>query len=823
MNTLLMDLRFALRKLAKNPGFAAIMMLTFALGIGATTAIFSVVYGVLLRPLPYSQPDQILRLWEVNETGHQMNFADPNFEDVRQQSRTLASVAEYSSGIESISGGSEPSRTMVSAVSQDFFKVMGVQPVFGRGFLADEQKFGGAPVALVRNSFWKQSLNSTPDLTSVKLRIENKAFTVVGVLPAWFNFPDDSEVWVPREIYERLPSRSAHNWEVIGRLRDGTRKEEAAGELSGIAARIKQQFANDANLTGIATIPLREATTGSVRPTLLLLLGATFFLLLIACANVANLLLAQSASRVRELVIRVAMGAEQTRLLRQFLTEGLLISLLGGGLGVLAARWGIDALLALAPGKLPRLEEVKMNAPVALFALGLTIAIGISLGVLNALRSARGNLRAQLAEGGQRLSGELRSYRMGRLLIAGQLGASIVLLVGAGLLGRSLTRVLTIKPGFNVERVLTMNLALPSAGWDMENDERAGEARVRLVSQILDRIHGLPGAGETGGTNCLPMGGSFLPDGTYILFAPGEALPSSMDGFEKLFHDASRTGQAVRCVVGGNYFQALGIPLLHGRFFDARDTMAAPHSAVISASLAREKWPGQDPLGHLIEFGNMDGDVRLLTVVGVVADIRAENLEKEPFPTIYMDYRQRPKGADEFTVVMRTEGHPDSFFVPAQRIVREIDPSIPPRFKTFSQVLAGSLESRRFSLLLMTIFSATALLLSLAGIYGVTTYHVSRRTPEIGLRMALGATVNNVMALVIRQEMLAVLVGIAVGLVAAFAMARAMQSMLFGIGSGDPYTFLGVSFGMAVVALVACYIPARRATHVDPLSALRYE
>src|SRR5438552_1007242 len=817
MGTLLQDLRYGLRMLAKNPGVTAVAVLTLALGIGATSAIFSAVYGVLLRPLPYPQPDQIVELREVSAQGQAMNFADPNFEDLRSQSRALAAAAEYGAWVESVSGGSEPRRTMVASVSRDFFSVMGVEPIVGRAFAAQDQHVGAAPVALLSYGYWKQYVGGIADFSAVKLNIENQPYSVIGVLPPGFQFPFDSDIWVPRELSKSLPSRSAHNWRVVGRLRDGIPPAQARAELSGIARQLKQQDGQDTMMTDVAVSPLRDALTAEVRPALLTLLGAVGFLLLVACANVANLLLAQAAARERELSIRAALGAGRGRLVRQFLTEALLLSVAGGGLGVLAAFWGVDTLVALAPPNLPRLEDVSINLPVLLFALAVSVWVAAGLGISTALRAAPGNLQGALVERGQGQAGTPGSQRLGRLIVAGQLAITLVLLVGAGLLARSLLRVLSVDPGFRTEHILTMDLALPGA-----YDDAAKVPRVQFLNALFAQLRTIPGVQEVGGTGRLPLT-PFLSNGTYIVMNPNERLPGLSQELEQLFHDPTRTGYAEYCPASEGYFRALGIPLLRGRLFDDRDTLEAPHVALVSQSLARQKWPQQDPLGQTIEFGNMDGDLRLLTVVGVVGDVREETLEAPAPPTIYVNYRQRPQATWRWTVVLRTDVAPAAVLRAAQEIVRKLDPNIPPSSGTFTQVVSASLKARRFNLTLVGVFALAALLLAVAGIYGVTAYSVARRTHELGVRMALGARAGDVLRLVLGQGLLTLATGVAVGTGGSFVLTRAIQSLLFGVGANDPVTFAGVTLLLMLVALLATYVPARRASRLDPMAALRHE
>ncbi len=822
MGTLLQDVRYGLRMLGKSPGFTAIAVLTLALGIGATTAIFSVVYGVMLRPLPYPQPDRLVSLYEVNARGGHMHFADQNFADVRSGARALESAAEYSSWQEIVSGGAVPTRVETASVSADFFRVMGIHPIRGREFALPEQKFGAAPAALVSYNYWQQVLGGAQDLSTLKLRISGKAASVVGVLPPGFHFPSGSDVWVPRELYETLPSRTAHNWRVVARLRPGVTPAQAYAELHGIARRLKQQFGQDTMMEDVSVTRLADDLTSPVRPALVMLLGAVGFLLLVACANVANLMLARAAAQERDLAVRAALGASRRKLALQFLTESGLLAVAGGALGVVAAAWGVDALLALAPGNIPRVEEVSLNLPVLAFALGISILVAMVLGVFTALRATSRNLQGTLAEGGFARTGSLRLQRLGRGIVAAQLGVTLILLVGAGLLGRSLLRVLSVDPGFRTDHIVTMDLSLPADlanSWEEKDSDQI--RRVQFIHDVLGQMSHLPSVHEVGGTNALPLT-TGLSDGTYVLMNPGDKLPT-MEEYEQLFHDHSRTGDANYCVASPGFFRALGIPLVQGRMFDDRDTMDSPPVALISESLARERWPNQDPLGHLIEFGNMDGDVRFLTVVGVVGDIREDSLENKPFPTVYVDYAQRPQRANDFTFVIRTDADPAMLIPSVRRIVRELAPDIPPRFNTFDQVLSSSLQSRRFNLILVAVFAASALILAAAGVFGVMAYSVERRTREIGVRVALGATRRQVLSLVVGQALLTAAIGVGAGLLGSLALTHLVQSLLFGVEATDPVTFVVVALLLALVALAASLVPARRAAKVDPMVALRYE
>jgi predicted permease len=827
MDTLRQDLVYGVRRLHQTAGFTLMAVATLALGIGTTTAIFSVVHGVLLQPLPYPNPDRIVRLYELDAAGHKMDFADPNFEDVREGARSLDGAAEYKSGVFSVSAGGEQSRTVVGIVSADFFHVFGVRPERGRSFAPDEQRVGAPASVLVSHDFWVRRLGGNASLDALKMTVDGRAAAVVGVLPARFAFPDDAEIWAPRELFERLPSRTAHNWHVIARVGDGVGVAAARAEVSTIARRVHEAHGQDTRrsidalasfeLVDASVVPLREAMTGHVRSPLVMLLAAAASLLLIASGNVVNMLLAQAATRARELAIRTALGAPRLRLIRQLLTEALVLSLVAGAGGVLLALWGVEALRALAPSNLPRLDEVAVSRPVLLFALAVSVVVAGALGGLIAWRATAGDPQSGLAEGGRGEVALARTQRLGRLMIAGQVAATLVLLVGAGLLGRSLMRVLSIDPGFDRSQVVAIDLALPEAeGAD------ALARRAAFLTDLTSRLRGVPGIREVGGTNALPLVTSGA-NGTFAELGPQDPPPAVMADVERLFKEKTRTGEAEFRVASAGYFRALRIPLRQGRVFDETDTREAPHAAVVSESLAKRQWPGQDPLGRRLEFGNMDGDLRPLTVVGVVGDVRADRLETAHRPTIYVDYRQRPAAAGRFTVVARTDADPAGAMAAARDIIRALDPTVPPRFRTFAAAVSASLGQRRFDLTLVGMFAGTALLLSMAGVYGVTAYWVARRTREIGVRMALGARGADVVRLVLGQGLAPVAIGVVLGAVIAGGLTRAIASMLFGVTPEDPLTFAAVALLVALVATLAGYLPARRATRVDPMVALRCE
>jgi putative ABC transport system permease protein len=810
------DCRYALRQLRKNPGFSAVGVLTLALGIGVATAIFSVVYGVLLRPLSFPDPDRIVAIFEVTSKGRPSRLADPNFDDFRDQSRSFEAIAKYTDWTASVSGASQPTRTTVAAVSPGFFGVLRVPPILGRGFTAEDARKGGAPTVLVGFEYWRQYLGSVQDLSQAHLKIDGAVYSVIGVLPAGFRFPADTDLWLPADLHGENPSRTSHNYSAIARLKDGVTVEQANRDVRAIARRIHDSSSEQSDylLADGLVLPLRAALTGKARLPLIVLFGAVSCLLFVACANVTNLLLAQASARERELAVRSALGASRGRLVRQFLTEALVLSFAGGALGILGALGGVAGLLALAPPNLPRLENVAVSVPVLAFALLLSTAVAAGLGAFMAARASSGNPGEDLVRGGRGQAGSRRSQRVGRILVAAQVAITLVLLVGAGLFGRSLRKALEVDPGFRVERIVTMDVSLP---WTDSPKAKAGQAA--FFANLIERLRGIPAVSTVGATSGLPMDGGH-PDGMFLLMAP-EEVPATYEELRPFYDQKERIGNADFVAATDGYFQALGIPLLRGRLFESRDSADAPHAAVITASLARERWPDRDPIGRTIEFGNMDGELRPLTVVGIVGDTREYGPDAPPRPTVYVNLFQRPRAT--VSVAMRSDADTSRIVSAARGILRELDPEIPARFRTLSQVYAASLGSRRFNVVLVGFFGLAALLLATAGVFGVMAYSVSRRIPEIGVRVALGASTGDILKMILGQGLRTVLAGAAIGIAGALALTRAVESLLFGITATDPLSFGTVTVLLVASALLACYIPARRASRVDPLAALRAE
>ncbi len=826
METFITDIRFGFRSLLTRRGFTSLSVLTLALGIGACTAIFSVVDGVLLRPLPYPESERIVQLRELNAAGKQIRFAEPNFLDVRARSLTLEAIAQYGGGSATVTGGSEPVRAAVFRVSGDFFRVLGTQPFLGRTFATEESKPGGVPVVVISHDFWRRVLGGRSDLSGTTLRISNKGFTVVGVMPPGFNFPQNAEVWTPRETSVPETSRSAHNWHVVARVLPTIKIEQARAEVSAIGKQLKQEHGKEMDAVDFALIPQQEDMVGNVRGALMMILVAVGFLLAVACANVANLLLAQVTARQREFAVRSALGASRLHLARQFITENLLVTLAAGALGVLLSFWGVELLVGLNQQNLPRVTEIAVDLRAIAFTLGLCLFIAVVLGLVPLLRFSSKDLEGSLRETGRGQSGQA-GQRLRSSMVVAQMALTVILLVAAGLLGKSFYRLLQIDPGFRTESAVAMELNLPNVGVDKKRYQdfmqaygrllehgippdttvqvTAEEERQRLFQeQLLERLGQLPGVSAVGTISLLPLRGDG-PDGTFLIN-----------------NDPARKGSADFRRASAGYFAAMGIPLLRGRTFDRSDQPNSPHAALISESMARKYWPNENPIGEAIQFGNMDGDLRLLHVVGVVGDVHDRGVDAATKPMVYANGLQRLPSSS-MSVVVRAQVSPAAL-VPAMReAVRSLDPQLPLNFRTLDQVFSSSLDQRRFSLVIFGAFGTVALLLAAMGIYGVTNYAVTQRTHEIGIRMALGAQVRDVLKLVLRNGMSLALIGAALGVAGAFATTRVMSSLLFGVAPTDPATFTAVIVVLIVVAFLACYLPARRATRVDPLVALRNE
>jgi len=823
LETFLQDLRFTARMLRKNPGFTLVAVLTLALGIGASTAIFSVVDAVLLRPLPYRNPQQIVRVWEQSPDRERMNLADPNFDDFRAQNNTFASLAEYNYGLSSVSGGSEPVRVNIGAVTSDFFRSLGVEPFRGCSFLPEEQRLHGAPAAIVSYGYWQRYLGGAVDLSQFHLSTEGGVYPVVGIMPQGFDFPPGVAVWLPHELVAETPSRTAHNGNGLGRLRDGVTVAQARANLSTIAHRIKDQYGKEVDLSDAAVVPLADAMVGDVRTALLTLFAAVGLLLLVACTNVAGLLVARTSARRKEFAVRAALGAGRRRLIQQFLAESLSLALAGGFLGILLAAWAVRVLPAILPTNLPRQQGIGIDTSVLLFALAAIVAVAVSLGLFAAWRAGTGHVQEALGSGSRSYSGSSASQRLRGFLVIGEIAVTLVILVGAGLLGRSFVRLISTNPGFSQQNLITMEFS-PPIPWDFSMDQAAVARQIQQMDAIVSRLRTIPGAESVGLVGALPVAaGDDLADGGFLLLN-GQKSPTNFDEWGQMALNPAMLGHAEYCVASEAYFRTLSVPLLRGRLFGNQDDMNSPHVAVISQSLARQQWPNQDPIGQLINFGNMDGNLKPLTIVGIVGDVRAAGLDRLPSSIIYVDYRQRGMNANSSpTILVRSVAPVGAITAAARSIFHDLAPDVPVKFSTFENEMGGWLADRRFLLLLVGLFAAAALALAAVGIYGVVAFSVARRTQEIGVRIALGAQRGKILRLVLGEGARMAVLAVAIGIGASLAITRLMSALLFGTSATDPLTFIGVAVLLAGVTLLASYIPARRAMRVDPMVALRYE
>jgi predicted permease len=826
------DLRFGLRALIRNPGFALVAIVTLGVAIGAATAMYAVVDGVTLRPLPYPRSDRIVQLRQINESGSQGPFSDPNFEDLRSAAQSLAAVAEYDRGPTSVVVGSLPVRVDVASVSDDFFDVFAVFPARGRRFAADELHEDAARAAIVSDAFWKQHFQDVAELAGARIRSNGAPYTIVGVMPAGFGFPSGVDIWLPREQRPRNPYRTGHNWAVVARIDDRVAIGTARAEMTTIARQLKQQHGKGTAMTDVAAVPLRDVLVGRVRPVLFLLLASVMLLLGVACANLATLLMARVSARRRELAVRTALGARGASLVVPVVAESLLIALSGGLLGLAIATGSIAAIRLLDPANLPRATDIAMSWTVLFFGVAATGVIALTFGLFAGWQARRPDITHALKDSERGHSRGTSARVMRHALVVAQLALSLVLLVGAGLLGRSLAGLLDQETGFRRQGVLTITLSQRAPQIRIESgelvlsDPASLPRQARLNEQLLERLRALPGVVEAGGVNLLPMAGRDGSSGTFLIVRGDDRETLQVKTLRDLgpfFGDAARTGNAAFRVASAGYFRAMSIPLLRGRLFDDRDGHDAPHVALISESLARQRWPNEDPIGLRIQFGNMDGDLRTLQIVGIVGDIREGGLNVEPTPTLYADYRQRPLTTFDFTFALQTAVPPASLIADARRLVQETSPDTAPRFRTIDEVVAETVAGRRFTLGLTVAFAAAALLVAILGVYGVLSYLVTQRMAEFGIRIALGAGWRDVQRLVLVEAGRLIVAGIVIGAALALAGQRVLEGMLFGIRSTDPLTYLGMSALLALVALLACQIPALRAARVDPVRALHAE
>lgn len=806
-------MRHGARLLRRAPGFALLTVLTLGLGIGAATAVFSTVNAVLLAPLPYPEADRLVRLFQIDRDGRRMgNVSHPNFEDWKTLAHVFAAMAKTQTMSAPVMAGGEVTMTSVAAVSQEFQHVMGVTPSLGRWFGAQDQHPGAEPVAVVSARFFQARLGGHLS-SDTALRIGDRIHRVVGVMPESFDYPVGAELWTPLELSAPTMSRTAHNYQVVARVARGVPLESAVAELSRLSRDLKQRYGDGTWMSDATAVPLARHLTESARPALILLFCAALVLLVIACLNVSNLQLARAVARGRELAIRMAVGAGRGRLARQLLAESLVLSLLASLAGVAIAHGATRLLMVLLPPRFPRGDSVAVDGPALVFALAAAVATSVALALTTALRVSSQDLHDALDADARTMTGSRMSGHVRQALVVAQVALTVVLLAGAGLLARSLAELMDVDPGYRIDGVL-----LADVQWLPSLDPAVRQRRRDVQGDLLARLRALPGVEAVGLTSGHPLGGGSFADGQFLEMTRVDEI-QSLDDFRRLGSEAkSRAGMAGFRVVSDGYFEAMGMRLIRGRVFEPSDGPDAPHVAVISESLARARWPGQDPLGRFVQFGNMDGDLRGFRIVGIVSDVREGSPESAPGPLFYACSRQRM--ASQFTLVIRSDA--GAGLAPAvRRIVHEVDAELPLRVRTAEEAFDRAVAGRRLGLALMTVFSSAALVLAALGIYGLLAYLVAERTREIGIRMALGGATRDVLRAVIGPSVLLSIGGLALGLGAALVLARLMEGMLFGISRTDPVSFGAVLLLSLGVVIAASYIPARRAMTMSPLQALR--
>lgn len=810
MDSIFKDIRYGVRGLLKHPGFTAIVVITLALGIGASTAIFSVVDSVLLRRLPYRNAERIVAIQELNPAGKRIQSTSGNFLDWRAQNTVFEHLAAVRTSPVNLALADQAERVELAQVNANFFDVFGLTPQYGRLFIPQDEQAGHQPVAVVSFSLWQRRFGSDPALVGKPVTLDGNNYTVVGIAPPDFQYPDKTEVWLPplQRVPELFPDQDLQGRRmgylaVVALLKPGVSLPQAASEMETITARLRQQYPDTNNRRFNRVVSLHEHLIGDTNKLLWLLLGAVTFVLLIGCANVANLLLANGASRQKEIAIRSALGASRLRVMRQLFTESTILALTGGAVGLLIAYWGLQAITKLLPRDFPRLDEIHMDLRVLAFTFAASVLTGILFGLAPALQISRPDLQDSMRESGRGLAGSLRKSRFRQALIVGEVALSVVLLAGAGLLFRSFMHLQSVNTGFSSQQVLTATLTPAGTQYDDLDDF------VKFYNQVIEKVSAVPGVQDVGLINTLP-----LDKGPTASFRVEGRPVTTPDKWPSVNYR----------VVTPNYFRAMSVPMLQGRTYNERDSENAPRVMIVNQELAQEVFPGENPVGKRINFGNVDANQQPVwfEIVGVAANVRSLELREEPQSELYFSASQTIWPS--MSLVIRSSVDPASLGASVRQIVNEVDKSVPvSKVQTMDHVVSQSITQPRFNLFLLGLFGAVALLLSAAGIYGVTAYTVTQRTHELGIRLALGAQVGDVLKMILRQGMAVIGVGMVLGLVAAFGLMRLLRSFLFGVGENDPVTFVAITFVLLVVALLACYIPARRATKVDPLEALRAE
>ncbi|MCI0336773.1 MAG: ABC transporter permease [Acidobacteria bacterium] len=810
MQTIWQDIRYGLRMLMKRPGFTLIAVITLALGIGANTAIFSVIYAVMLRPLPYWESERLVMIWETDNPGREPGSVAPaNFLDWRAQSRTLEDMAASRHWGFNLTGRDRPEQLNGAVVSTNLFPVLGVKPILGRAFRPEEGQPGSSRVVILSEGLWQRRFGADPNIIGQELTLNAERFTVVGVMPEEVRYPEETQLWVaPRRLVPDFPLnptadatqiRGHQYMRVIGRLQPGATLKEAQAEMDTIARRLAQQYAASNADAGVLLVPLRDQLFGNLPQSLRILFGAVGFVLLIACANVANLLLARAAVRQKEMAIRAALGAGRIRLARQFLSESVLLALLGGCAGLLLALWGIGPLAALGPQSLRAINDLGVDGRILAFTLLVSVMTGIFFGLIPALQASKPDLNESLKETGRTAVGGLRRNRIHSLLVVSEIALSLVLLIGASLLIKSFWRLQQVNPGFNPERALTMNLSLPASSYPDKYQQASFFARV------LQRIGALPAVESVGGISRLPLRGGNSSRSFTI-----EGRPP-----------AARNPVADFRVITPGYFRAMGIPLMKGRVFNEKDNQHSPGVAIVSEAMARRYWPNEDVIGKRLTISLSDGDLPC-EVIGLVGNVRHSGLEIEAAPEMYVSYLQSPWPS--MTLVVRSAADAGTIMAAVREGIWAEDKNQPiSSVTTMEQLITASTAARRFNMLLLALFAGVAVILAAVGIYGVMAYSVSLRRQEIGIRMALGARSRDVFKLVAGQGLRLTLTGVVIGLAVASVLTRLLSNLLYGVSATDPATFVAIALLLALISMLACYIPARRATKVDPMVALKYE